>query len=457
MDLIEKVIDHVAACSYRDLDRRTIDAVKTVVIDAMGAAVAGSSGEGMARLVDLVQDWGGKPEACILVYGLRVPSFQAALVNGAMARAWDIDDVHEGGGGHLGATIVTTAFILAQYARRKISGKDLILAIAVATDLACRLRMALKTQFGWVTETFVPFGIVAMASRFLGFDRKQTLAAMGLAYTQCSCNSQGTVDGALSVRLQQGLAAKAGVLATQFAQIGFTGPKDVLQGVYGLYSLYGRNEYDPSVITDRLGEYFEIVNTSLKPYPACKHTHIPIAAVAGLVREHAIAPSEIRSVVVRTNKGAYDRCAANPSKRKPDSVVDAQFSIPIMVALAAVNGKVSLNDLIAENWRNELIIDIASKVEVRIDPDLDRIPRLIVPNIIELETKAGARHVRRVEFVKGSPQNPMRPEECVEKFEDCVANAANPIAREKVLRFVRMAQGLETVDDVQGMAELLVA
>src|SRR3990172_2412474 len=249
MDLIEKVIDHVAACSYRDLDRRTIDAVKTVVIDAMGAAVAGSSGEGMARLVDLVQDWGGKPEACILVYGLRVPSFQAALVNGAMARAWDIDDVHEGGGGHLGATIVTTAFILAQYARRKISGKDLILAIAVATDLACRLRMALKTQFGWVTETFVPFGIVAMASRFLGFDRKQTLAAMGLAYTQCSCNSQGTVDGALSVRLQQGLGAKAGMLATQFARIGFSGPKNVLQGVYGLYPLYGRDEYDPSVIT----------------------------------------------------------------------------------------------------------------------------------------------------------------------------------------------------------------
>lgn len=50
-----------------------------------------------------------------------------------MARAWDIDEVHEGGGGHLSASAIPTAFILAQYARTKISGKTLI--VAVATDL----------------------------------------------------------------------------------------------------------------------------------------------------------------------------------------------------------------------------------------------------------------------------------------------------------------------------------
>ncbi len=457
MDLIEKVVDHVNTCTYQNLDQRTINAVKTVIIDAMGAAVAGSSGEGIANLVELAQGWGGKAEAQLLVHGTRLPAFHAALVNGAMARAWDIDDVHEGGGGHLGATIVTTAFVLAQYAGKKISGQNLMLGIALGTDLACRLRMALKVQYGWVTETFVPFGIVAMASKFLGFDRKQTLAAMGLAYTQCSCNSQGTVDGALSVRLQQGLSAKAGMLAVQFAQIGFTGPKDVLEGVYGLYPLYGRGEYNPAAITGGLGQAFEIANTSIKPYPSCKHTHIPIAAVSAMVKEHGIAPSDIKRVLVRTNKGAYERCASSPSKRKPDSVVDAQFSIPIMVALAATQGKVTLNDLIAENWRNADIVELAAKVDVTIDPELDRLPQLIVPNIIELETTAGARHVKRIDFVKGSPQDPMGTAECAEKFEDCMAIAAKPMAREKALRFVQLAKDLESVEDVRDMASLLVA
>lgn len=456
MDLVEKVIDYILGTEYRDLDERTIDAVKKVVVDAMGAAVAGSSAEGIGRLVDLIRDWGGKHEAMILVYGKKVPAFQAALVNGAMARAWDIDDVHEAGGGHLGASLVPTAFILAEYAQRKITGKDLILAVAIATDLACRLRLALKEQFGWVIETFAPFGVVAEASRFLGFDRKQTLAAMGLAYTQCSCNSQGVVDGTLSVRLQQGIGAKAGVLATQFAQIGFNGPRNVLEGVYGLYPLYGRGQYDPTVITSALGERFEIVNTSIKPYPTCKHTHIPIFTVAEVLKEHAIRPTEIAQVVVHTNQAAYNKCASSPTKRRPCSVVDAQFSIPFTVGLAAVNGRVSLHDLNEENWKDELILSIADKVEVQVDAELDKIPRQIVPNVIELRTAVGERFVRRVEFVKGSPRDPMSLTDCLEKFQDCVAFAAKPIEGGNVSEFMRMAESLEEVDDVRRMAELLV-
>ncbi len=121
MDLIETVIGHVMTAEYRNLDAPTVDAVKAVVVDTMGAAVAGSSADGVPALVGLVRDWGGKGEASLLVDGRRVPAFHAALVNCCMARAWDIDEVHEGGGGHLSASVVPTAFILAQYAQTKIS------------------------------------------------------------------------------------------------------------------------------------------------------------------------------------------------------------------------------------------------------------------------------------------------------------------------------------------------
>jgi len=457
MDLIETIVDYVLTTNYRNLGEQTIDMVKKVVIDNMGAAVAGSSGEGIGNLVNLVKDWNGKPEATVLVYGDKVPAFQAALVNCAMARAWDIDDVHEGGGGHICASLVPTAFILAEYAQAKVSGKDFISVIAIATDLSCRLRKALKTQFGWVLSTFAPFGVVAEASRILGFDRDQTLAAMGLAYTQCSCNSQGVVDGALSVRLQQGIGAKAGVLATQFAQIGFTGPKNILQGVYGLYPLYGRNDYDADVITRDLGKSFEVVNTSLKPYPCCKHTHIPIFIIMELLREHNIAPTEIGKIVVRTNQAAYDKCFSNPAKRRPRSVVDAQFSIPFTVALAAVKRRVSLHDFTEKNWTDQLILDIAGRVEVQVDPDLNKVPGLIAPNIIELETKEGKHFEKHLDFVKGSPQNPMSNEECIDKFQDCIAFAAKPLEKVKVNEFVRMARNLEDVPDVRSMIELLVA
>jgi 2-methylcitrate dehydratase PrpD len=457
MDLMEKVVDHVMTTDYRDLAEDTIDVVKKVMIDVMGAAVAGSSAEGIGALVNLVRGWAGKPEATLLVYGGKVPAFQAALANCAMARAWDIDDVHEPGGGHLSASIVPTAFILAEHAQKKVTGRGLILASAIGTDLACRLRLAMKEQFGWVIETFAPFGIVAEASRILGFDREMTRDAMGLAYTQCSCNSQGVVDGVLSVRLQQGIGAKAGVLATQFAQIGFTGPRNVLEGVYGLYPLYSRNEYDPGVITHELGKRFEIVNTSIKPYPCCKHAHIPIFATIELLKEHGIEPQEITKILVRTNQAAYDKCFSNPMKRHPQSVADAQFSIPFTVALAAIKGRVSLPDFSEANWKDPNLLDLAEKVEVVVDAELTRQGGMIAPNRIELETRNGRRYVKRIDFVKGSPREPMSLEDCIEKFKDCVTFAAKTIDRRKLSEFVAMVSHLEEVEDVRGMVELLVA
>ena len=456
VDLIESVVNHVVSSDYKNLDQKTIAAVKTVLLDSMGVAVAGSSAAGILDLVNLVRDWGGKPEARVLVYGDSVPAIHAALANCTMARAWDLDDDHEGGGGHLCGSLIPTAMVLAQYAPTKISGRELILAVAIAADLICRLRMSFTARAGWTTETFAPFGVVAIASRFLGFDKQQTRDAMGLAYTQCACNSQGTVDGALSVRLQQGLAAQAGVLATQFAQIGFTGPKNVLQGVYGLYPLYGRDAYDASMITRDLGSHFHVVNTSLKPYPCCKHTHNAISGTVKLVANHGISPASIEKIVVRTNQAAYDKCASGAAKFSPAGVVDAQFSIPVMVALGAIHGGVCLSDLISEQWKDRQVLELARKVEVRVDPELNLTSGMIRPNIIELSA-AGRDYVERSEFVKGSPDDRMTPAECAEKFRQCIAVSAKPLGQRKVNEFMQMVNGLEHVEDAGSMTNLLMA
>src|SRR3954468_4511368 len=135
MDLIETVIDHVRTVSYDALDELTVSATKTVILDTMGAAAAGSSAAGIKDLVDLTLDWGGKPEGEILVYGGRVPDFQAALLNCAMARAWELDEAHENRGGHLSSSLVPTAFVFAQGAAKKITGRELILAVALGCDL----------------------------------------------------------------------------------------------------------------------------------------------------------------------------------------------------------------------------------------------------------------------------------------------------------------------------------
>lgn len=431
MDLIETVIDHVTQARYDSLGKDMRDVLKTMVVDTMGCATAGSRGHGVAELAGLVRSWGGESEASTIVFGDRVPAFHAAFVNGTAARAWDFDDVHEGGGGHTCASIVPTAFVLAQYARKKVSGRELMLAIAIGTDLAARMRQALHDRNTWVTETFVPFGIVGMASQLLGLTRKETQAAMGIAYAQSSHNGQGTIDGALTVRLQQGLSAKSGVLALQLAKIGFFGPKDILQGSLGLYPLYARNEFNPEAITGDLGRRYELINTSIKPYPTCKFTHIPIATTCEMLARHAIKPSEVKHITIRTNQVAYTKCAVSPQKRRPGSVVDVQFSIMVAVAIGVLRGNVTLAELKKENWEDPEILAFADKINVVVDPELEALPVIVAPNIIEIETVSGRKHSQRTERVIGSPDNRMSEEQVDAKFRGCVQFAALPVAKKK--------------------------
>ena len=104
-----------------------------------------------------------------------------------------------------------------------LSGKGLITAIALGSDLICRLRVATGARShttGWSSETFGPFGAAAVAGKILGLDEEMLLNAMGLALSQAASSLQCFIDGSLAIRLQQGLSARAGVVSTLLAQRG---------------------------------------------------------------------------------------------------------------------------------------------------------------------------------------------------------------------------------------------
>ncbi len=460
MDNVMKVITkHILETKYENLPAEVVKIIKTLFIDTIAVTIAGSSADGSEKFVNLIEDWGGKQESTILVYGKKVPIYNAALVNSTMARALDFEDGHEAEGGHLGATFMPGSLILAEYVKRPITGKDVILGIAVGSDVAARLRLALTTSFGWTGETFAPFGVVAMAAKFLGFDENQIVNGMGLAYTQCSCNFQGILDGAFTLRLGHGLGVKAGMLATVLAQNGFTGARNAFEGTYGFYPLYGRNQYKPEVITNELGKRFEVINTSFKPYPCCKACHIPIYATLEMMRENNVDTREIKKITVFLPTKLYNLTGFGDNKYRPITVVDAQFSMPYTVACAAVKKKVFIDEFTEASIRDSEVLEFAQKkVEVKIDPELDKIFKkdLMAPNRIELETKGGKHYSKYVEFIKGHPRDPMTWDDCVEKFYKCLPYSARPLKKDKITELVRLVKNLEEVDDVRKIVKLLV-
>ena len=87
-----RLAQYVTDAAYEDLPEKPIAIAKEVVLAVLGTTIAGANAEGCEALVRQVRQWGGRKEATILMHGGKVPAYNAALVNSAMARALDFSD-----------------------------------------------------------------------------------------------------------------------------------------------------------------------------------------------------------------------------------------------------------------------------------------------------------------------------------------------------------------------------
>jgi 2-methylcitrate dehydratase PrpD len=279
------------------------------------------------------------------------------------------------------------------------------------------------------------------------------LNALGIAYAQSAGNMQAHVEGSLTVRLQQGFGAHAGVLSVILADRGFTGAHDVLEGEYGFYPLYMGGEFIPEEMIGDLGKRFEGSNVSLKPYPCCKMTHGAIYAISELSKTHSIKPADVEKISIRTNSTGYNLCGLGERKLIPENVADAQFSYYYTAAVASIKGKVSLDDFMEDAIRSPQVLALAERVKVSIDSEKDKLQEMIPPIDVEIETKGGHRFKKTVNHVKGHPKNPMSLEEVKEKFRDCSRLSAKPLNSESIVRICKMIDDLEKLEDVSKIME----
>ncbi|MFC2059914.1 MmgE/PrpD family protein [Chloroflexota bacterium] len=466
MALINELVSYILQSRYEDLPRQVVEVAKKSVLDTLAATIAGSSAEGLEQLVNLAKGWGGREEAHILIYGDKIPAPTAALVNSTMARARDLDDTHELCAVHPNATIVPSAFIISEYSKmlkgRMINGKEFILAIALGSEFFCRLRFAAgkgPQDRGFLSETFAPIPVAAMGGKMLGFDEITTLNAMGIAYAQCPGNSQAHIEGALTVRLQQGLGAQAGILSIMLADQGFTGAKDILEGKYGIYSVYGDGQYTPEVLTpEELDKHLYCSTVSTKAYPCGRHTHAAICGALQLAEEHKITDDNIEKVTISTSSRAYDMCGSGERKVVPQTVPDAQFSYYYTVATALVKGRLLIEDFVEEAIGNPQVLAMARKIKVVVDPEKSNLKGVaggICPIDIEIESKDGKHYKKHVEFARGSPKNPMDWAEIIQKLEDCARFSAKPLPDKNIDNIIQMVADLDKLDDVTTILEYL--
>ncbi len=415
-----------------NLPAEVLDRARYFLLDYLSVAIRGSREESSAAVRRMIQRICASGCATVIGTPIRTIPGLAALANGAAAHGIEQDDTHSGGSIHLGATMYSVGLALAETMPETPSGR-FFTAVVAGYEAASRIAMAVQPQEHYAlgfhpTQTCGVFGAAVTASKLLGSTAEQTIAAMGIAGSMAAGSMEFLADGAWTKRIHPGLAAQNGIQAALLAAEGFSGPLRILEGRDGFLRGYSRKPI-PERLTQDLGKSFEILHTAVKPHACCRYMQGPIDAILDLVRQHNIQPGQIHRIEVAILEAGWE-IVAEPRSRKynPESVVDAQFSMPFGAAVAVIHGAAGLDQFTLENVRSKRVHQLMGKVVMIKDARIEETYPREWPARVTIQLKNGQSHEKFVRHPKGDPQNPLTWDEMAAKFRS-LAGVALPAGR----------------------------
>lgn len=454
-DMVHLLADCAARSEFATIPEAAADAAKKSVLDTLGVMLAASGVEpAVGAVLDLVEECGGKPEASVLAFRHKVPAIMAAFANGALAHCLDYDD-QTPWGQHASSSIVPAVFAVAER-RGKVSGKDLIAAVASGQDLFARLRCNVGWRKDWNLSTVLGvFAAAAAAGRVLNLSPGALAHALGIASMQ-SCGVMEVVCGTGSdLRgMYAGFSAKGAVTAALMAERGVTGVETLFEGEYGFFRTYFAGNYDREQILDGLGTDYRGEGTLYKKWPAVGTAHSHVHATIELMNRHGLSVEDVAEI--RVFVGDYHDLMCRPleDRRSPRTLVDAKFSLPFLVAIAAVHKDMSVSHFTDEHLRDSRVLSAAAKVipvgDASLDWKLD-----LPPGRVELVTHDGRRYEKVGTQVPGNADAPLTWADLEKKFEDCARVSSFEQSSKSIETAFHLIRNLESVDDVSKVMRAL--
>ncbi|HEX3803762.1 MAG TPA: MmgE/PrpD family protein [Solirubrobacteraceae bacterium] len=395
--------------------------VELHIADSVGNGFAGATQPFAQPVLELVASAGGNPHATVWGVGQRTSASMAALANGVTMHGLDFDDTHTGAIVHAGAMVVPAALAVGEW--KGASGAEVVVAAAAGYETAVRIGLAAPGRFhshGFhATPLAGAFGAAVTTAKLLKLDAAGIAYAIGIVGSQASGIHEYAVDfRSWMKRFHAGWAAHGGVIGAQMAAGGFTSPRTVLEGPMGLFATHvGPDEWTPAVVTDRLGEHWETLDLSFKPYPSCHLTHSFIDAAREL--RGAVAVDSIESMHFKIAEGMLDMVEPWEQKLHPADEYAAKFSLPYCVAALLWDGEVTVGSFGEDKIRRPDVLALASKASYELDPHTT-FPKAF-PGEVTIRTVSGEALNNRMENSRGTPTKPLTEDEVHEKFVGNVA------------------------------------
>jgi 2-methylcitrate dehydratase PrpD len=439
---------YMAAAKDRGLPAAVVEKAKHHILDTFAAMISGSELPPGRAALALARAQAGRPVATVVGSTVLTGPMDAALVNGVLAHSDETDDSHGPSQSHPGASIVPSALAVGE--DLGVSGEHFLRAVTLGYDVGPRLTMALggptfREESRRSTHAFAGnFGSAAAAGCVAGLTAQQMRWLLDYASQQASGYA---IWGRDTDHIEKGfvfggMPARNGVTSALVVRSGWNGVDDVFSGADNFFQV-NAPKGNPSVLTDRLGERYEIVNTDIKKWTVGTPIQAPLDAIELIRRKRAFEANDVTRVVVRLAPSVGE---VVDNRDIPDICLQHMVAVMLIDKTAsfhAAHDKARMQD--AEVLRQR------AKVIYTPDTSLNRLLPVRVA-IVEITLTDGTHLSEQVEAVRGTVRNPMPRGEVVDKARDLIAPVLGAATAQKLIETLLT---IEAVRDIRTLRPLL--
>ena len=450
MDAIAAFADHVVATRFQALPAEAVGAAKIFILDTLGVGIAGSGSPSARQLAEMQETWGRGDEARVWGNGKRLPAPAAAFCNAYQAHSSEFDCLHEEAVVHA-MTVVLPVAVAGAERMRGVSGEALVTAVTLGVDVAAGLGVAAASGLRFFRPaTAGAFGGTAALGKLMGLDQSAMIDAFSIAYGQLCGTMQAHTEGSSLLALQMGFNARNTFVACDLAARGFEGPKNVLEGRFGYFTLF-ETSGSPQRVAQDLGRRWFITELAHKPFPSGRATHGILEACLELRRQPGFRASLIDRVTARVPPLVHHLVGRPPLPEMSDSY--ARLCASYVAAYALLEGRITAQDFTRQAYQNAQTQQLAQRIVIEAQDAGD--PNALTPVEVEIALRDGSQHTRRIETVYGNPAKPLSREDHLRKFRLNCEVAARPLPSHEVDRLIERIDRLEEVSDVGELVDLV--
>lgn len=452
--ITRRLSEFAAGVSYDGLPAEVTLRAKMLIMDLVGIALrARHDAASTPSLLAAVGKLGlGQGSASVIGEEAGFAPPGAALLNGALAHSLDFDDTHARGSIHSSAPIVPAALAAAEMTGAH--GRDVIAGVVAGYEVQIRLSLALVPKDHYVrgfhpTSTCGAFGAAAAAARVFGLSAEQTADAFGICLSQAAGTVQFVANGSWTKLFQVGYAAMNGLIAASLAREGFIGAAESIEGKAGFLRTYAPDPV-PEIAIEGLGEVYETLAIAVKPYPCCRYSHAAMDALIELRAANDIEPGDIDSVEIGLPRTGWNIIGdPEADKHTPKSVVDGQFSMPFLAAVALRQGGLGWDDF-ARHLDDAETLALTRRVSCVIDERAEAEFPAKMSALARVSTHQGS-FEKFVKIAKGEPEDFPTTGEFRAKFENLVGPYLSP---ERIEALAGALNSLDQASDIGGLLRL---